>query len=64
MQVNIVLPLACITTFLDGRGFAEHQFGGSLSVIRNACMVYLNQILHIYLFYHCPATGMQNGDKD
>ena len=21
-----------------------------------------DQILHTYLFYHCPATGMQNGD--
>ena len=27
------------------------------------CMVYLDQLLHIYLFQHCPVTGMQNGDK-
>ena len=27
-------------------------------------MVYLNPILHIHLFLHCPVTGMQNGDKD
>ena len=26
-------------------------------------MVYLDQTLHNYVFYHCPATGMQNGDK-
>ena len=25
--------------------------------------VYLDQILHAYLFYLCPATGMQNGDE-
>ena len=26
-------------------------------------MVYLDQILHTYLFQNCPATGMQNGDE-
>ena len=26
-------------------------------------MVYLDQILHTYLFYHCPATGMQNSNE-
>ena len=26
-------------------------------------MVYLDQILHTYLFQHCPATGMQSGDE-
>ena len=27
-------------------------------------MVYMDKILHTYLFLHCPATGMQNGDTD
>ena len=26
-------------------------------------MVYLDQILHIYLFLHCLVTDMQNGDE-
>ena len=26
-------------------------------------MVYLDQLLHTYLFLHCPATGMQNSDE-
>ena len=26
-------------------------------------MVYFDQILHTNSFYHCPATGMQNGDE-
>ena len=26
-------------------------------------MVYFVQILYTYVFYHCPATGMQNGDE-
>ena len=26
-------------------------------------MIYLDQILHAYLFQHCPAIGMQNGDE-
>ena len=26
-------------------------------------MVHLDHIVHTYLFKHCPATGMQNGDE-
>ena len=26
-------------------------------------MVCLDQVVHTYLFKHCPATGMQNGDE-
>ena len=26
-------------------------------------MGYVDQILHIYLFWYCPATGMQNGGE-
>ena len=26
-------------------------------------MVYFVQIVYTYVFYLCPATGMQNGDK-
>ena len=25
--------------------------------------IYLDQVLHTYIFKHCPATGMQNGVK-
>ena len=34
-QVNIPLPLACKTTFYDGRGFAEHQSSLLWSVSEN-----------------------------
>ena len=27
------------------------------------CMVYLDQIVHTYLFDHCPANCMQNGGR-
>ena len=41
---------------------------GLLSIIstgsyRLNCMLYFDQILHTYLFQHCPASGMQNGDE-
>ena len=36
MRVNIVLPLACVTPFLDGQAFAEHQSGRSWLVIEKA----------------------------
>ena len=26
-------------------------------------MGYVDQILHIYLFWYCPATGMPNGGE-
>ena len=26
-------------------------------------MVYFVQTLYTYVFYHCPATGMKNGDE-
>ena len=59
----------CLTTgmrnilFLDRRGFAEHQttLSWSLQMLITLywTQVYLDQILHIFLFEHCPATGMK-----
>ena len=49
MHVNIILPLACVTAFFDGRGFAEYHFNRLWSDSKNR-MVYLDQILHTYLF--------------
>ena len=49
------------------------MYTGLLSIISANCghlvkmlinhMVYLDQMLHTYLFEHCPATGMQNGEE-
>ena len=44
---------------------AEHQSDWSWSVSENDLVnhvVNFDQILHTYLFKHCPATGLQNDD--
>ena len=51
---HIILPLACITAFLDGRVFAEHYFSRLWSVSENVQTLELHGIfgsdLHIYFF--------------
>ena len=35
MHVNIVLPLTCVNSFFEGRGFGVHQLGRSKSFREN-----------------------------
>ena len=71
MHVNIVKPQACVTAVFEGRCFAERQAisptgCGQLvqMLITLVARCIFETILHTYtVFEHCPATGMQNGDR-
>ena len=67
MHVNNIELLAFVTAFLMDKGLLSIFSAGCSKLVKMLITLeqhdILDQILHSYMFKHCPVIGMRNGDE-